>query len=489
MGGGLNCRMSIWGHMRKPQSTAMMSLAAAGLNTAFCLSDDATAELIQEAAGVAAAAAGFLSLHSLAKARLLANAFVVLALSAFQLFAVYVSHYRESVQIEPGFDFSVLTPHLLMRVMLANSWCISVVLCVHYVFSKRIAAALNEVPQRATHSSWFTRKWLEMEQPVAPLLAMGGLGILVLFNYPNVAVLPYPENQLATNELPSAARTLLVLASYAALRPLLNSSPPSGWFFYYLLTRGVFFFCVISFGILSGTRGAVFGVLLLLIADEFKTPQLGGLKKILTLGIPLTAIAYLLIIWPAVRADWALMGFGEAQATSVTTLLSLAERQHDGRVLLTNWPLVCQSLFHFLYVISLIESGDSLAGRSFIVLPAQSLPAVLDGILWERPINDAWLLAERYAHEGAFYVPANLYWNGGGLVMILSMAILAFLICYLETEIVRSRRALSIGHMILVFLVPINMFYGLQPLVRGIEVGAIVWFLGMYFEKVSSDAS
>jgi hypothetical protein len=118
--------------------------------------------------------------------------------------------------------------------------------------------------------------------------------------------------------------------------------------------------------------------------------------------------------------------------------------------------------------------------RTFLNLIPQQLPEAMDGILWHRPLNDNWLLADYFRHGGGFYSYANAYWNGGIVPLGGFAALLAWLIARVEMFFKTLPVYYGAAYFLLLLVVPVGFYYGIQGLVRGIEYG-IVAFLAIRF--------
>lgn len=157
----------------------------------------------------------------------------------------------------------------------------------------------------------------------------------------------------------------------------------------------------------------------------------------------------------------------------------------EGAIRLNDIPMHGTSLFHLLYVIQLVQDGISLAGSSFVNLIPQSLPGWLDSVLWERPLNDNWLLGEYYYHGGGFLIIANAYWNGGLWVALLFIAVLAAIFVGFDRYLMRPDVGLLYRAVYWLWLpvMIVQMGYGIQGMARVVQLLAVVILLERFQQR------
>jgi hypothetical protein len=208
---------------------------------------------------------------------------------------------------------------------------------------------------------------------------------------------------------------------------------------------------------------------------------------------PIWAVLFLILAWfsyyswPFLRAHLSIMPSSEALIEALQigvfwTSDSSSEAFLGFTITLGDYAMIGASLFHLLYVIDLLEEGISLAGSTFTNLIPQSLPAILDGILWDRPENDNWRLADQYTHQGGFLVVANVYWNGGLWVVLAFVCVLTYIFLVFD-DYLGKQRASSIyrsAYWLGLPVMVIQLGYGIQGMARVVELLVVA----ILFEKV-----
>ena len=132
-----------------------------------------------------------------------------------------------------------------------------------------------------------------------------------------------------------------------------------------------------------------------------------------------------------------------------------------------------------------MRQGISLDWQTFINLIPQQIPQFLaDLIGFQRPLSDPWILMKYVFHGGGFYIFAEAYWNGGILPLSIFTFVITYIIIKLEIFFKKHDVAYYLAYPIFLFLIPVNNFYGILPLIRGIEYGLIALFLIYLYKKI-----
>lgn len=253
-----------------------------------------------------------------------------------------------------------------------------------------------------------------------------------------------------------------------------------------LFFKSLIYLSIFSVILLRGSRGASVGLMILLLIFDFLCDKSNVFKRFTILSLDACFLFLIFFLWQYVRT----VAYEEGFLISIINGISIYREQLSlenifvaGLVL----PLLPQSIFHFLYTIDLIEKGVSLNYATFINLIPQQLPSFLDGILWTRPINDNYILMEYFQHGGGFYIFANAYWNGGIVPMILFTAAVSYLLVCIE-RYCKKIDIFLLAYPIFIVIVPITTFYGIQPFVRGLELGGILLLILSLKKYSSKDA-
>ena len=314
----------------------------------------------------------------------------------------------------------------------------------------------------------------------------------VWFFITNTSVLDvsYPW-QAATQWVPWEIQKVTVLLAAFALaygycRRIARGRSFSGWL---LIAKMNFLIVMMLMLLLMGSRGLTtfllggFGVFELLLWKKRRGSLAWGV-----LFVVLGWFAYQ--SWPYMRQALAWSPVDEVLMEAIRIGLWLgsdANMTYTGEagIRLGDITMISASLFHLLYVIQLIQDGISLGGSTFINLIPQSLPSWLDGVLWERPLNDNWLLADYYYHGGGFLLVANAYWNGGLSVALLFMAVLSAIFVSFDRYLLRPDVGLiyRIVYWLWVPVLIVQMGYGLQGMVRIVELLVAVILLERFLRR------
>jgi hypothetical protein len=187
--------------------------------------------------------------------------------------------------------------------------------------------------------------------------------------------------------------------------------------------------------------------------------------------------------WPYMRWSLALTPFNDVVSEAFLVCFGMGDQSGPtvayAGLRLSDIGMFSASMFHLLYVEQLIRDGISLDGASFVNLLPQALPSWLDGVLWKRPLNDNWLLAEHYHHGGGFLVVANAYWNGGIWVAELAIAALSFIFVGYDRYLANPRAGMiyRVAYWLWLPIMVVQIGYGLQGMIRVVELlGAAMIF-------------
>ncbi|GLS34422.1 hypothetical protein GCM10010869_00100 [Mesorhizobium tianshanense] len=172
------------------------------------------------------------------------------------------------------------------------------------------------------------------------------------------------------------------------------------------------------------------------------------------------------------RAFWIGVGLGDD-----------AELVYRGQqqIRLGDITMIGQSLYHLLYAVQLIKDGISLSGLTFINLIPQALPEFLDGVLWDRPLNDNYRLMEYYHHGGGFLILANVYWNGGLAVVGPFFAALSTIFIVFDKHLVKASTGVIYRavYWLWIPIMIVQLGYGVQGEFRVVQL----LIVALFFDK------
>jgi hypothetical protein len=93
------------------------------------------------------------------------------------------------------------------------------------------------------------------------------------------------------------------------------------------------------------------------------------------------------------------------------------------------------------------------------------------------------LLMNSYHHGGGFFYAANLAWYGGWITYLFSILGLVYFV-YLFEKVVAINSIFTFGLYFFCFMLfVVGLFYGVQPLLRALEIGVIGVVFARYFLK------
>ena len=340
---------------------------------------------------------------------------------AMCVFIVYILRVADRVYQLPEFDFSVFTTQNLRTAVIAIAVALGLIATICYLCGNQSS---DVQPLNVSHS---------FRQLFGKIASLRGVHILGLVAISFVSALVLYMCGTSVLEVPYALNLediaypvhLLIIPPFLALLALMafHSRVLLRGSFYQdpllvLLTRTNLVISSVLILLTYGARGYVTFICALASLTEFYSAR--KRRAIPMWGLIFGFSTYFLdTVWPFLRGNLWVMNTSDALRTALEIAMRSSEDMSEaspGLVNLYSYPLICVSLFHLLYVIQLEDQGISLAGSTFFNLFPQALPSFLDGILWDRPLNDNWVLAEYYAHGGGFlcYRQCVLEWRNGG---------------------------------------------------------------------------
>lgn len=402
----------------------------------------------------------------------------------FSIFCAYVLTIVDHVAAEPVFEFAVFTPESVKRALLLNDFGLGVMLLVYGCHS-----AMQRPSHLLSFQGWGGSVRMVRIPPqifVAGLYLSWGIIIGSVILTPSILQFPYPENNFQPWALHPTARAILVLIPFSLFLVKFAQDQFQTQFIG-LALRITTYAAILGVGLLGGARGAAVGLLIGLIALDITQSRDAVYRKWLGVFISIVLAVFAVVNWPYMRflaSDVGLIPSFVMSFAGYEFLFSV--KSSSASMFLSDFPMLGQSLFHFLYVIALIDSGASLHYQTFLNLIPQQLPNFLDGILWERPINDNWLLADQFRHSGGFYSFANAYWNGGIPALGLFSAVLAWVFARIEILFKTLPTYYGAAYFMMILLVPVGFYYGIQGLMRGIQYGLIACLLIKIVTKIAA---
>ena len=239
---------------------------------------------------------------------------------------------------------------------------------------------------------------------------------------------------------------------------------------------------LIQFRLLKGDREVLVAFFLMFFFLYMATTRHGFWKRLRVLSIGVTITYFSIIFWGALRNTISTQGAVAAFEVAQGDLLSAQKDDaNSGVAFLNRIDLLPQSYWHLLHCIDLYESGTRLDGQSFRDLPAQMLPKPLTDLVgYERPLNDAWLLAKYRLHLGGIYMLATGYWNYGLLGVGIISVIMGFFCSWMERWYRRQPPYLWFFYLGFLGGIVNAIFYGWQPLFKNIQIAVLFAFLCKY---------
>lgn len=307
------------------------------------------------------------------------------------------------------------------------------------------------------------------------------LEFLILILTFNVFKGHYGTNEVgAYISIPNFLRSLISLSSlalYALVKTKQNFEYTTRTILFRLFAITSIFVADLSFG----SRGSSVGMFFVLLVFDLLTDK-HFFSKYFNLIISLVIIFLLIFIWPLIRFHIPDNGLLVSLYNGISYFFESLPMLSS--VQFYTIPMVPQTLFHFLYVVDLIEKGISLDFTTFINLIPQQLPSIVENFGFTRPLNDDYRLMEYFTNGGGFYIFANAYWNGGALIMSIFIFIIMYFLIKIEIFFKLHKKIYFIIYPVFVYLIPVNTFYGIQPFIRGLEYGLIAMFIVYIFQKI-----
>jgi hypothetical protein len=234
----------------------------------------------------------------------------------------------------------------------------------------------------------------------------------------------------------------------------------------------VVLFNTLFFRVVRGERGSSLGILLTLAILFHLASRVPYKNALFVLASILTA-AFMQVLGHArpLAADLGLRAALEAGVQEYVIPIG----KDVGLV-----QMLPQSFWHLLHTVDLYQLGVRRYGQTYLKLPGQTVPAFLaDWVGYQRPINEAWVLAEYRIHGGGFFVVAEGYWNFGYLGAILVGVFLALMCVLFERWVRRVDPVMAVPYFGTVVLGVFGLAYGTQTLLRAVEVAVT---MGLVFQ-------
>jgi nitrate reductase NapE component len=356
------------------------------------------------------------------------------------LFTAYVFINRDRILEVPQMDFSVFTVANLQTALLALAVSVAVIAAISLVFGKR-SLSIRKLGASSFFSLVFGKIALLGTGSIRCFLLLSLLGAIGSFHI-NTTVLevPYPYNGIGRRVpgfvlvLPTALGLISLAAIHSKLLLRVCEKRALGGLL--TLARINFIILPVLCLMVVGQRG--FTTFMWIIAAGLELVSSRKTRTTVLYGLLFLFLAYCAYsAWPFLRWNLASMETSEALVTGLEYVLQMKPNEPVSELIdLDTYPMIGQSLFHLLYVIELENSGNSLAGSTFLNLIPQALPEFLDGVLWDRPLNDNFKIP--YVSSGGFLAIANAYWNGGMLVMAIFVASVSALFLYFDHHLLKE---------------------------------------------------
>jgi len=416
---------------------------------------------------------------------------------AMTVLAVYIYLNRDLVILTTHFVFSTFTDENLRIALVVFTTTLLSTLAPWLLLVQGKTSILKISPKKAFvglfgQLGFLKKSWIQAILLISFLSAM-----FLFFTNTTVLEVSYPLNRRLhwiPGELLKIPTFLAAIGIVACYFKYLHQG--SRYFFTLTIARINIVMTPILMLMLTGSRGLF--TFLWFFVGLFESYLFLKRRSALIWSVLFFALAWFAYIsWPFLRA-WGLSSMpidaALLQALEIGLFLSPdsdAGQFEQSSIHIQDFPLVGASLFQLLYVIQLIEDGVSLGGATFINLMPQALPSWLDGVLWERPLNDNWRLGEYYYHGGGFLAIANAYWNGGLVVTMVFVLVLSTLFVGFDRYLLRSRTGIlyKLVYWLWIPVMVVQLAYGIQGLARVVELLAVVIVIDQIIRRKSFQRS
>ena len=408
------------------------------------------------------------------------------------MLAIYIYLNRDLVIPTKEFVFSTFTDENLRTALIVLTATLMSILLPWLLIVRRKASILKYSPKKAVSElvgllDFLKKGWIHAILLVSLLLA-------VFLIYTNTTILEesYPFNR-RTHWIPGELlRIPTILAAIGIIASYFKYVHYGVRYYFTLnMARLNFVITLVLMLLLTGSRGYfVFLWLFVWIFESYLILKRRGSLFWCIIFIALSYFAYQ--SWPYLRWNLSLIPVKAALAESINIALFRSVETdrniiYGSGIQVQGFTMIGASLFHLLYVIQLLKDGISLGGSTFINLVPQALPSFLGGILWDRPLNDNWRLAEYYHHGGGLLAVANAYWNGGLAVMVGFVSVLSVLFIGFDKYLTRPRTGVlyKFAYWLLIPVMITQLGYGIQGLTRVIEILAVIILIDILIDKIN----
>lgn len=408
--------------------------------------------------------------------------FLLLNGVAFSYF-FYIFYDYKSILEKGPFDFSVFIYGNIQKVSNLTLLVILIMFLVLLLSPKRfyrISIDFEKIKKNISIYAYKIKKipYINMTLAAGIILVLD----LLIFNFTfNVFKGHYGTGDMKMYiEIPNFIRSLVSLLSLS-LYILLKTKESFDNTLRVILFKLFLFLSIFFVDLSFGPRGSTVGMFVVLLVFDLLTDK-HSISKYLNSFITLTILFLLIFIWPMMRFhipdDGIIVTFLDSISNFIESLSLFSEVQFYAV------PMIPQTLFHFLFVVDLIDKDISLNLSTFVNLISQQLPSFVENFGITRPLNDNYKLMKYFFHGGGFYIFANAYWNGGILVMSIFTFVVTYILIKIELFFKSHKKIYYIAYPLFIYLIPVNTFYGIQPFVRGIEYGLLGLLLVYFGQKI-----
>jgi hypothetical protein len=399
-----------------------------------------------------------------------------------QIYFLFNFFYFDDIRPFGPFDFSAYEIDYVQKASNVLFVVFSVMMFVWALYA-RVVFLTNKVDIKLKINQLLLPiKIINNRKVIIVLTLVSVFSILILFTSATIFQAPYPFNKkMGLIIFPDSLRPFLVLPYLFAYFIVKIKSNFRNTIKVYVF-KVLFFMALYFLLLIIGPRGAATGLIMLMMFFDLIADK-SWFTKIMNFLVAIALLYIIVFLWPIMRFDIYSMGVIDAFSTALLKASGISGDFFSVQFSLI--PMIPMTLFHFLYVVALVEHGNSLDYQTFINLIPQQVPIFLEPIFGQRPLNDNWLLMKYYFHGGGFYIFANAYWNGGITPMFIFAIVVSWILVKIEKFFKQVKDPLYfLAYPVFVFLIPVNTFYGIQPFIRGLEFGAITLMMVYAYRKI-----
>ena len=243
----------------------------------------------------------------------------------------------------------------------------------------------------------------------------------------------------------------------------------------YRVTLTVVLLLVGTFKFMRGERAGTLVIVVAIFCVHLLSRRKHRLIDKLKLIGALAAVGLTFQVWADVRVHAAEYGLWPATESAFSNLAAMSNSTGDWTIDPLRIQLVPAGFWHTLQCVDMRATGLGPGASGFYSLPLLALPSpLLDLARIERPRMGALLFQQYRISNGGLFILAEGFWYGGMIGAVVVAAALALILCGMERYLRKGVPLSSAALLAFAGSAGFGVFYGIQPLIKAIELTALL---------------